>query len=168
MGFISPKVQQPESILQLPNFLKNDKIIKFTYIILGIVITSCTEHKKEDLGSNYSIITSASSYNDCLIVFDNSIVVVSGHVLDADYNSKFIVAVKYPRDSIIAGKEMTSYEYRTMLERNKLRLYWIIDKSKELTWNGANELYSNVYGPFSRNELLQKVNELNMPDSLIH
>ena len=134
-------------------------------VIAIIMISSCKNSTNIDLGNGYKLINSAS-FNDLTIVTEQNIVVINGHILEFDYDSTFIIASQRPRDSIPGIGTMTHDKYEEAFEQSSFRQYWIVNKNQKAEFNEATKIYSNVYGPFDRQEYLQKREELGIPKEL--
>ena len=129
-------------------------------------IVSCT--KNVNLGKGYKLITSASM-NDLTIVrgeHEPYNVVIVGHILDYSNDSKFIIAAQRPRDSVPVTQTMTLKESEEAFEKSKFQQYWIINKVQGYIFNEKTSTYSNVYGPYSSDEYLNKRKEFGLPSAL--
>lgn len=134
-------------------------------VITIIMILSCKNSTNIDLGNGYKLINSGS-FNDLTIVTEQNIVVVSGHILEFDYDSIFIIASQRPRDSVLGIGTMTHDKYEEAFEQSSFRQYWIINKKEKSEFNEVTKIFSNVYGPFDRQEYLQKREELGVTREL--
>lgn len=120
-------------------------------------------------------------YNGCRIIFQKSqgladtfciekgMPVIQSNIVQAECNKTYILVDQKSLDKICecnpdclkgkygnAGLEDTSYKLcDDALNNSKIHDYWIIIKPKNM-----------VYGPFSKDEYIQKKNELNIPESL--
>lgn len=137
------------------------------YFMLSIIFfTDCKEKAGDvDLGGKYRLIHSAI-YTDLAIVKEYNVEVINGHILDYAFDSNFILAAQRPRDSVAGMETMSANEYEKAFEKSTFRQYWIIDKTKESVFNETTMVYSNVYGPFKKEEYIQKRGDLNIPDKL--
>lgn len=131
------------------------------------MITSCKSSTNIDLGDGYKLINSAS-FNDLTIVTEQNIVVIDGHILEYDFDSTFVIASQRPRDSVPGMGTMTKRKYDEAFEQSTFRQYWIINKKEKYSLDTLAQLASdsNVYGPFKREEYLQKREELGVPKGL--
>ena len=57
-------------------------------------------------------------------------------------------------------------ESNRAFENSEFRQYWIIDKIRESTFDKAKKGYSNVYGPYSKMEYLERREELGVSKDL--
>jgi len=138
---------------------------KLFLLIPVLIITSCQNNINVDLGGKYKLITSASM-NDLTIVDENNIVAIHGHILVYAFDSTFIVVAQRPRDSVPGMGSMTQNKYEKAFEKSTFRQYWIINKKEKSEFNEATKKYSNVYGPFQKDEYLRKREEIGIPESL--
>lgn len=145
------------------------KIMRLSKIVLllipVIMITSCKNSTNIDLGDGYKLINSAS-FNDLTIVTEQNIVVIYGHILEYNFDSTFVIASQRPRDSVPGMGTMTKKKYDEAFEQSSFRQYWILNKKVIPEFNETTKIYSNVYGPFKREEYLQKREELGIPKEL--
>jgi hypothetical protein len=135
-----------------------------------MIATSCRKNVNVNLGYKYRLINSAS-FSDLTIVKEHNIVVIDGHVLDYSFDSTFIIVAERPRDSVPGIKTKTQSEYQNAFEQSTFRQYWIINKKEksEYSLDTLSKLarYSNVYGPFKKDDYLRKREELNVPQKLV-
>lgn len=145
------------------------KIFILAIVLLGM-ITSCSEHKYPNLGDGYRFETL-----DCEtleIVNSDNTVLVDGIILDYAFDSTFIIASQRPWDvpDVPGIKEMKYDKRNEAFENSKFLQYWIINKKEkgEYSLDTLTKLakYSNVYGPFQKQEYLQKREELGIPREL--
>ncbi|MBI4945228.1 MAG: DUF3997 domain-containing protein [Bacteroidetes bacterium] len=139
--------------------------ILFCLILSVMLITSCSERGNVDLGGKYRLIHSAN-FIDMVIVKEYNEVAIHVHILSYAFDSTFILAAQRPRDSVPGIETMTHDKYDEVFEKSTFRQYWIIDKTKESVFDEATKKYSNVYGPFQKEEYLQKREELGVPQEL--
>ena len=143
------------------------KLIIISTIVVLAMITSCS--KFPDVGNGYEL-----DYNGMGDVYlvkvlrkgDAPTVFIHGHILDYAFDPTFIVVAERPRDSVPGMGSMTKNKYDEAFEKSTFRQYWIINKKEESKFNEATKIYSNVYGPFNREEYLQKREELGVPKEL--
>jgi len=106
------------------------------------------------------------------IVNSDNTVFVDGIILDYAFDSTFIVVSQRPWDvpDVPGIKEMTYDKRNEAFEKSKFLQYWIINKKEkgEYSLDTLTQLarYSNVYGPFDKQEYLQKREELGVPREL--
>lgn len=132
---------------------------------LIVLFSGCRNSTNISLGGQYKLITSAR-HTDLVIVKENHIVVVKNHILDYAFDSIFIIASQRPRDSVDAITAIKYPEYEAIFQNSNFQQYWIIDKSKECTWDVYTRTYLNVFGPFKKQEYLAKRKEIGVPDML--
>jgi hypothetical protein len=136
------------------------------------MMTSCS--KFPDIGNGYQL--DYNSMNDisiikCLKEGDAPTIFIYGHILDYSFDSTFIIVAERPRDSVpeCTGTmpEMTKNKCDEAFEKSTFRQYWIIDKRQESIFDEYKKTYSNVYGPFKKDDYLRKREELNVPQKLV-
>lgn len=148
-------------------------IIKILIITIGAIITSCHEKGNVNLGGNLRLIHSAN-FVDMTIVDEDNTVIIYGHILDFAFDSNFIIAAQRPRDSVPECngtiKEIKFEESELAFKKSIFIQYWIINKKEEFIYSlDSNTMlakYSNVYGPYNKEEYLQKREKLKVPKSL--
>lgn len=136
-------------------------------IVSVMVITGCSKYP--DLGDGYKL-DSDGRHSLQIVNFENTVMVRSC-ILEYTFDSIFIIASQRPRDSIPGIKAMNYSESKKAFEKSTFQQYWIINK-KEKSEYSLDSLtmiarYSNVYGPFKKNEYLQKRKELKIPKELV-
>lgn len=85
--------------------------------------------------------------------------VLYGAILDYARDEEFILIAERPRDQVYecSGKGVfTTRECDKAFEKSSYIQYWIIDKSQE----------EAIYGPYQKEEYLQKRRKLNIAESL--
>jgi hypothetical protein len=144
---------------------------KFTFVltfVIFVVITGCL--KSPDLGDGYRS-DSDGKYTLQIVNFENT-VMINSHILEYAFDSTFIIVSQRPWDgpSIPDIKDMTYSERNEAFEKSTFRQYWIINKKQkgEYSLDTLSKLarYSNVYGPFKREEYIQKREELGVSKEL--
>ncbi len=139
-------------------------------LVLLIMFFSCKNEYPVNLGKGYKLDYDGNSY-DCILDTENTIM-VAAHVVRYSYDSNFIVAEQKPwYDFRISGlKEMTYSKRMEAIENSTIRQYWIINKKQksEYSLDTLSKLarYSNVFGPFKKEDYLQKREELGVPKAL--
>lgn len=133
------------------------------------MMTSCNRLSPlPDIGSEYKL--EYNSMNDIGIINSENSYLIYGHILDYAFDSTFIVVAERPRDSVpectgtMPG--MTLKKSQAAFEQSTFRQYWIINKKEKSEFNEATKIYSNVYGPYKKEEYLQKREELGIPKEL--
>jgi hypothetical protein len=149
-------------------FIKGTMKILLFQIVFMMVI-SCKESVDVNLGENLRIITSASM-NHLVIVDENNVVKVNRHILDYNFDSTFIIVAQRPWDSVPELNTMEYYQSHRAFKNSTFKQYWIINKKEKgdflsdtLTKRGH---YTNVYGPFKKNEYLLMRQNLGVPQEL--
>lgn len=146
---------------------------KFKFIstlIVFSILTSCSEHKYPDLGKGYKFDTGDG--NSLAIVNSQNTVMISMEILDYAFDSTFIIVSQRPWDvpDVPGIKDMTYSQRNEAFEKSTFQQYWIINKKEkgEYSLDTLSKLarYSNVFGPFDRQEYLQKREELGIPREL--
>ncbi|RTL48892.1 MAG: DUF3997 domain-containing protein [Sphingobacteriales bacterium] len=142
------------------------KFIFVLTIAIFIMITGCS--KFPDLGDGYRF-DSDGKYTLEIVNFENT-VMIGPHILEYAFDSTFIIASQRPWDSIPNIRTMTYKESNEAFENSTFLQYWIINKKEksEYSLDTLSKLacYSNVYGPFDKQEYLQKREELGVPKEL--
>ena len=149
----------------------------FLLVILSITFYSC-EEDLIDLGGGYKLgFTghSRNAYNSSIIQPGRGGLLVEASVLDYAFDSIFIIAIQRPWSYPIPNWfELNYYEKRKEMDKITFRQYWIINKAEEGKFiyiedrkYDSRSQSSNVYGPFQREEYLQKRKELGVPESLV-
>ena len=129
--------------------------INIYYLIFAIAVFLCScEHRYPiDLGLGFRIQSDISvSYIDALMYPDGTSYAVVGHIVDHSFDKKYIIVAQKPWDDFI---ESHHYQQAKEFKKYKFRQYWIIDKYKQKT-----------YGPFTKDQYLDKKKELGVPDTL--
>jgi len=146
------------------------KITVFSFITILAIIIGCTEHKYPDLGGGYKL-DSDGKYSLQILNSQNT-VMVGAHILEYAFDSTFIVVSQRPWNdpSILGINEMTYSKRRIAFENSIFRQYWIINKKEKSEYSldtlSKFARYSNVYGPFKKEEYLMKSEALNIPKTL--
>ena len=126
-------------------------------LVLLISILSCGKPYPVDLGQDFTLEQDVSfSFIEEIRYPDGSSIAVSGHVVDYGVSNRYIIASEKPWDKFTENK----YSYYLSddiraFKVYKFRQYWIIDKYKQKT-----------YGPFTKEQYLEKKIELGVPDTL--
>ncbi len=112
-----------------------------------------------DLGKGYKL-NELGSFHDLGVTNYNKDVLIKGQILEYYFDSTFIIVIQKPRDSFISIKHLPYNEYTKEFEKNKLQLYWIVEKRKKLVFDTLTHKYSNIVGPFKDNDYQSKLKEL--------
>lgn len=134
-----------------------------TIVLILVVSSSCRDTLDKDLGGGYSLYI-GDGYYTAILNSQNTIVVPE--VLEFNFDSAFIIASQRPWDSIPNIKEMTYSESNKAFKESDFRQYWIINKKEESVFDEKRKKYANVYGPFKKEEYLQRREELGIPQEL--
>lgn len=139
----------------------------FYFTILILLTIGCKRFP--NLGNGYQL--DYNGMNDisiikCLKEGDAPTIFIHGHILDYSFDSTFIVLTERPRDSVPGIETMTQPKYQEAFEQSTFKQYWIINKKEKSEFNEATKIYSNVYGPYNKEEYLQKREAMKVPKSL--
>lgn len=146
------------------------KIIGIIIIAILTMITSCSENKYPDLGDGYKL-DSDGEYN-LAIVNSQNIQMIGPHILNYAFDSTFIIVSHRPWDvpDVPGIRDMTYNQRNEAFEKSTFQQYWIINKKEKGKYSldtlSMLARYSNVYGPFDKQEYLQKREELGVPKEL--
>ena len=136
--------------------------------ILAITLNGCINSNNKDLGSKYYF--KISDGYATFIVDSNNTVKIPSKILEYAFDSTFIIASQRPLDSIPNIWTMNYKEANEAFEKSTFRQYWIINKKEksEYSYDTLSKLaqYSNVYGPYKKDEYLNKRKELKIPKEL--
>lgn len=155
-----------------------DKMKKYFFIAVTLLLFGCNGiickyGDLPDLGNGYKFETL-----DCEtleIVNSDNTVMIDGIILAYAFDSTFIIASQRPWDvpDVPGIKEMTYNQRNEAFEKSTFRQYWIINKKAKNEYksyvgsgNDKRAIYSNVYGLFSKEEYLQKREELGVSKKL--
>ncbi len=143
----------------------------FFYISITLITISCSDliSNYPNLGDGYKFIHEGK-YGVCIVNEENT-VIIKQHILDYKYDSVFVLVAQRPFDSILGRDTMTYSEENKAFENSTFKQYWIIDKTKPCNRIGFDSIiqfskYSNVYGPYSKNEFILKRSALGVPKEL--
>ena len=124
-----------------------------------------------DLGCGYKIV-GEGGYTTAIVDSQND-QMISEYILDYSIDSTFIIVAQSPPDSLTKIK----YAYYSDNDRkeiaankNVFRQYWIINKKENCiySYDSVNQVakYSNVYGPYNKNQYNDQRIRLNVPKNL--
>lgn len=141
-------------------------------ILLIMVLFSCNSKYPLDLGKGYKLVYDPNSYFGITDPQNN--VVIDAHVIDYSVDSTYIIVKQKPVDLILKNTDNNlEYDLKKrdeLFEKSAFRQYWIINKKDkgEYSLDTLTQLakYSNVYGPYKKEEYLQKRKELGVPMKL--
>lgn len=137
-----------------------------------MVLFSCNSQYPLDLGNGYKLVYDPNSYFGITDPQNN--VVIDAHVIDYNVDSTCIIVRQKPVDLILKdtynNPEWNLKKRDKLFKKSTFQQYWIINKKEkgEYSLDTLTQLarYSNVYGPFDRQEYLQKREELGVPKEL--
>lgn len=136
------------------------KYYGLTLAILLMALCACNKKKSVNLGNGFRYDIDPVISSDYVILgpYKNTYA-ISGHVSKFNFDSIFIIVEQMPRDLIMkdinTNFDMTFKEQEKKIEESSLRQFWVINKIKD-----------SIYGPFDRQEYLQKREELGVPKEL--
>jgi hypothetical protein len=141
-------------------------------ILLIMVLFSCNPKYPLDLGKGYQLVYDPNSYFG--IIDPRGMGVIDAHIIDYSVDSTYIIVKQKPVDLILKdtynNPEWNLKKRDKLFEKSTFRQYWIINKKEkgEYSLDTLTQFarYSNVYGPFDRQEYLQKREELGVPREL--
>lgn len=136
-------------------------------IIISLLFNSCIDSLDKNMGNGYTLHIGDGYWTG--ILNSKNTVVINSKVLNYSYNSTFIIASQRPWDSIPGVPDLESMKYKERNEAFKsssFKQYWIINKKERCEFDSLSKTYSNVYGPYSKKEYLQKRVELSVPEKL--
>ena len=124
------------------------------------------------MGKGYKLVYDPNSYFGIIDSLSN--IVFDAHVIDYKVDSTSIIVKQKPLDLILKNtynnSEFDLKKRDKLFQKSTLQQYWIINKKEntEYTLDTVTQLarYSNVYGPFQKEEYLQKREELGVPKEL--
>jgi hypothetical protein len=136
--------------------------------ILAIILNGCINTIDKDLGNKYYLEIS-DGYSTAILDSNNTVMIPS-EVLKYAFDSTFIIASQRPLDSIPDIKTLNYKEANKAFEESTFRQYWIVNKQEPNVYSLDTLFqlakYSNVYGPFKKEEYMQKRKELGVPPEL--
>ncbi len=145
-------------------------MIKMKIILLisiAMLLASCS--KFPDLGDGYKLDYDGRS-SICILDSLNT-VKINSHILDYIFDSTYILAVQRPWDSIPNIGTMKFNDAKFAFENSTFKQYWILNKKDESIYSHDSirriAKYSNIYGPYSKEEYLKKRDSLNVPKDLL-
>lgn len=141
-------------------------------IFLIMVLLSCNAKYPLDLGKGYKLDYDANSYS--VIVNSENNEVIYGHIINYRVDSTYIIVKQKPVELILKdtynNPEWNLKKRDKLFEKSTFQQYWIINKKEKGQYSldtlAQVAKYSNVYGPFSKLEYLQKREELGVPPEL--
>lgn len=139
----------------------------------GILFPKSKYRNLPDLGNGYKF--STGDGNSLAITDSNNTIIIEMEILNYAFDSTFIIASQRPWDipDVDGIKEMTYKQRNKAFEKSKFQQYWIINKEEKCenigiigSGNNRRAIYSNVYGPYTKEEFQQKREELGVPKKL--
>lgn len=149
------------------------KILLISTAIFLFYISGCDKiiskyRNMPDLGNGYKF-EYDEDYTLSIVNSDNDLV-INETILEYAFDSTFIIVSQRAWDSIPNIKSMNYSESNNAFEKSTFLQYWIINKKEKSVFSydtiAKKGTYSNVYGPFKKDEFLQKRNELGVPKEL--
>jgi hypothetical protein len=142
------------------------KKVFYTIFILT-TFSGCTQYP--DLGNGYKL-DSDGKYALQLIDSENT-VLVQPHIMDYAFDSTFIIISQRSWDSVLNSRQMNMKQSIESFENSTFQHYWIIDKMKKSDYSldtlANRAIYSNVYGPFTKQEYIQNRRLLGISNDLV-
>jgi len=144
-------------------------IIISTIILIGM-LSNCSKKRYPDLGNGYRFET-VDGNSLAIVNFENTII-IGTEILDFAFDSTYILVSHRPWDvpNIAGLKDMTYNQRNEAFENSKFIQYWIINKKENSIYNldsmSQTAKYSNVYGPFQKEEYIKKCMDLGVPKIL--
>lgn len=145
-------------------------ILTITTIVVLLMMNFCTGYQDLDLGGGYGLVYEGV-YTASIVNAQND-EVVQTVILDYAFDSTFIIACRRPWNvpGVPGLRDMTYDERREAFVNSTYREYWIINKKEKneavLDSSGWFDHDSNVYGPYKKQQYLQKREELGVPREL--
>lgn len=130
------------------------------------MVTSCSDQKYPDLGDGYKFASDGSS--TAIVNYENT-VMVGTEIIEYTFDSTFIIVSQRPWDvpDVPGIKKMTYTQRNKAFGKSMFRQYWIINKKEKSEYHldslTMHAKYSNVYGPYKKEEYLQKLEEMGVP-----
>jgi len=145
------------------------RLIIYATIILMAISCSDLVSNYPDLGNGYKFVHEGKY--GLSIVNEKNTIVIHQHVIEYKYDSVFVLVTQRPFNSISGRDTMTYSEFNKAFKNSTYKQYWIIDKTKNCENIGFDSIkqivkYSNVFGPYSKNEFMLKRNVLGVPNEL--
>jgi hypothetical protein len=143
----------------------------FIFLLLILIFASSCEEGQYPLkiGDNYYI--SHDPYGNCIIKGETNVILINSQIVAWNFDTIFIIAKQKPEymiNEIIFEKypNIPYDKHKKIYDETDLYYYWIIDKSKELTYDTATREYTNFFGPMTYEDYWEKRIELHVSDTL--
>ncbi len=142
-------------------------------LLVMVLLISCAQKYPFELGDGYKIDYNGNSH--FYLLDTNNTVIVNSHITVFNFDSTFIIAEQKPVTLILQNTdnntEMNLKKRDKLFENSTLKQYWIIDKTKPCTNIGFDSInqfakYSNVYGPYAKDEFILMRNTLGVSEEL--
>lgn len=134
------------------------KYLILNIIFLTLLFSACSQKYPCDLGENYKLDYDGNSYFHLLDT--NNTVIINSHITKYNFDSVFIVIEQKPIELILGGTynnlKMNLTQEKKLINESPLRYYWMINKKDAC-----------IYGPFKKDEYLEKREELKIPKELV-
>lgn len=142
------------------------KSILISIVLITLILVSCSDIilNYPDLGSGYKFFHEGKY--GVSIVNDQNTQMIKNTVLEYDFDSVYIVVSQRPWESIPGIRSMSYSESNKAFENSSFKQYWVINKSQQSVFNKSTKTYSNVYGPYSKEEYIQKRKKLGVPEEV--
>jgi hypothetical protein len=149
------------------------KIVLF--ISLVYILISC--YHPTDFGHSYKLDYNANSY---LVLKDSSNNILINPVIEFfRSDSNYVIIKQNPIDSICEcnidclEKSGRSLKYQISackyaIKHSVIRLYWVVEIRKNRRLDVITKSYTNIYGPFKKEELYDTLKSLEVSDYLIN
>ena len=151
--------------------MQTDKMkYKIILVFFTIILTGCYDGYPE-LGSGYKIV-GEGGYTTAVVDSTNTLM-ISEYILDYAVDTNFILISQSPPDSLPKMK-IIYYSDNDRKEiadnKNVFRQYWIINKNENQIYSldtiNQKAKYSNVYGPYDKNQYIEQKKKLNISQKL--
>ncbi len=153
--------------------MKQKKQTNILIIVVALLVMSCTPKYPLDLGDGYVLNYGPNGY---LSISDSTGTgMISRYVMQYGVDSTFIIVKQKPYDLICKMYRKTTNkpklpDRRRYFEEIDLHYYWIINKKEECVSYydpiRKKAIHSNVYGPYTKEEFVNKRKELQVSDTL--
>jgi len=140
------------------------------FLVFCLIISGCS-NGYPNLGCGYKIL-GEGGYTAAIVDSQNTNI-ISEYILDYSIDSTFIIVAQSLPDSL---PKMRIFYYsdndrkEIAANKNVFRQYWIINKKENCiySYDSVNQVakYSNVYGPYNKNQYYDQRLILNVPKKL--
>jgi len=140
------------------------------FLVFCLMMFGCSKGYP-DLGCGYKIV-GEGGYTTAIVDSQNTLM-ISEYILDYSIDSTFIIVAQSQPDSL----PMMNFFYYSDNDRKEIaankkvfRQYWIINKKENCiySYDSVNQVakYSNVHGPYNKNQYYDQRIRLNVPKKL--